>query len=370
MNNTLKDYLFILIALIFLKAGLFVWGVYQFDFEKYPDETVFTIWNHWDALHYQKIAEHGYGKAYEEDDNRFMIFFPPMFPFATSVTEYLTGFSYSTSSFIVSNVFSVFVSFILFSLVKFEFKSREKAYFATLLLNIFPTAYFLFAPYSESIFLFFTLLFFYFLRVRESLLLASLSLAGSMLSRSVGFVLIPVFLFYILTNKKFRFYQILYFLIPAIAFCFQNIIGYLYHDDFMFLYTYRPDYTIKFGSFPFQESFDTFISLWRNPYLLIDKDFSMIRTWSSIFLIGGCIISVYGLKKIPEVYSLFSLIYLLFLSSCTHLIAMPRYVLCCFPLFLILSLVNKRLLFAMIILSSFSLMLYFSSMYVNGLWAF
>ncbi len=326
--------------------------------------------NRWDSRHYLKIAEHGYGKVNENDDNRFLIYFPPLFPFLIFLLNKLSGINFLYSSLIVSNIFSLFSSILLYQIAKYELNSSKKALYSVLLLNIFPTSYFLLLPYSESVFIFFILSFFYFLRVRENLGLSSLSLAGAILTRSIGVVFIPILIWNIY-KEKYKFLEGAFYLtLVCASFLSQNLIGYIYHESFSFIYTYRLSYTIDFGLIPFYESYLILSALVRFPKFLFNFQFWMIHTWSIVFLFLCFFILILRFKYIPKIYSASMFFYLFFLSFCTHLIAMPRYALACVPIYLLLGSIDNWIILKLIVLVSFTMLLYFFNIFIGNSWAF
>lgn len=376
MKNSYRDLVLVAVAVLAVKIIVFIFGVLVFDFVKYPFNTVLSIWNYWDVTHYLRIAEHGYGQAYPGDDNRFLIYFPPLFPFFIYALHFISGLSFAVSAFIVSNFFSLLASFVLFLLVNFETGSKRMSHYAVLFLNLFPTAYFLLVPYSESVFLFFVILTFYNLRVRKNFYGASIAAAAAVLSRSVGFLLIPVLFIWLLANRNreenyFKsIFQLSFISLPVVAFLSQNFVGYFHHNDFMFIFNYRPNYTIQFGTYPFHDMLQAFQSVWNSPALLRDQEFLMTSFWSAVFLFTSSLILLFSCRRINWIYLFFSISYLGFLSSCSHLIALPRYVLCCFPLYLVFVQIKNRFLLHATLIGSFALLLYFTKIYVRGSWAF
>ena len=109
-------------------------------------------WQRFDALHYTRIAAQGY--AHEEDS-----VFPPLYPLLMRVLGGLFGGShaaYLAAGILISNVALLGLLILLHtvgsSMVGEENAARLLVYFA-----LFPTAFFLFAPYTESLFLLLTL---------------------------------------------------------------------------------------------------------------------------------------------------------------------------------------------------------------------
>src|SRR5206468_2793849 len=119
---------------------LFFFGVKSFQVlqDQYPEEGAhpwLAIWNHWDAIHYQTIAQTGY-EASGVSKN-----FYPFFPWCVRMISQLNK-DYLVSAFIVSGVASVIAVVLLRRIVQLEF-SAGVARRAVWFFLIFPTVYFL-----------------------------------------------------------------------------------------------------------------------------------------------------------------------------------------------------------------------------------
>jgi Gpi18-like mannosyltransferase len=113
----------------------------------------------WDSFYYLDIAQHGYhldpGNALSN-----VVFFP-LYPVFIRLGALLTGRDYILAGWLVSMLALFGASLVLRKLIE-EFHPEIKADDALFYLLIFPTAFFLQAVYSESLFLFLSLLTFYF----------------------------------------------------------------------------------------------------------------------------------------------------------------------------------------------------------------
>ncbi|MCB8927490.1 MAG: hypothetical protein H6652_17900 [Ardenticatenaceae bacterium] len=109
-------------------------------------------WQRFDALHYTRIAAQGY--AHEEDS-----VFPPLYPLLMRTLGGLFGGSHAAhlaAGIFISNAALLGLLILLHrvgsAVLGAEHASRLLVYFA-----LFPSAFFLFAPYTESLFLLLTL---------------------------------------------------------------------------------------------------------------------------------------------------------------------------------------------------------------------
>lgn len=108
--------------------------------------TAVTGWESGDALWYLRIGSQGYGV----DDGSGAFF--PLYPFLIRVVGTLLGGHWLLAAYVVSNVALVVALVLLFRLTEREL-GEPLARRAVLYLCAFPTGFFLFAPYSESLFL-------------------------------------------------------------------------------------------------------------------------------------------------------------------------------------------------------------------------
>ncbi len=106
------------------------------------------IWNRWDALNYQKLAQFGYSATGERLP---LLVFYPLYPWTVRLVAFVTR-DYLVSAFIVSTLASLVTAVLLLRLVELDY-SEELAQRAVWFLFIFPTSYFLHIGYTESLFL-------------------------------------------------------------------------------------------------------------------------------------------------------------------------------------------------------------------------
>jgi Gpi18-like mannosyltransferase len=120
----------------------------------YPNTPVdivglFTSWNHWDAANFTYIAEFGYTRV------ELTAFFP-LFPLLIKVIAYLIGNNgYIAIGMLLSNLALLGTMFVLYRIAA-DVLGDQVGRRALLYLCLFPTAFFFFAAYNESLFIFLT----------------------------------------------------------------------------------------------------------------------------------------------------------------------------------------------------------------------
>lgn len=141
---------------------------------------LFTAWERFDALWFLRIAAEGYRVA----DGSAAFF--PLYPLVVRVVSVLLGGHPFAAALLVSNGAFLGALLVLYSLTRFELSERV-ARTTVVLLCCFPTSFFLFAPYSESLFLLLAVTALWAARRRRWSLAAAAGF-GAALTRNVGIV--------------------------------------------------------------------------------------------------------------------------------------------------------------------------------------
>lgn len=117
----------------------------------FPTDTLLGVWQRWDAVHHLNLARLGYSGVSEGDS-----VFYPLYACLTRVVTWLLESDYVVGGLVVSTVAATVTLACLYRLVdrRYGFTSARWAVAA---LAIYPTAFFLIAPYTESLFLALTL---------------------------------------------------------------------------------------------------------------------------------------------------------------------------------------------------------------------
>lgn len=187
-------------GLVFLtmRAALTLLGILAVALIQSPDGATVTpgwhnllgAWNRWDAEWFLGIARQGYD--FENGSGQGPAAFFPLYPLVVRGVAAVTGGAYLGAGLLVSNLFAYLALVAMYALSRLEF-GIPVARRATLYLAVFPTAFFLVAPYSESLFLFAVLVSFIAAR-RGAWGIAALAGAAATATRSIGVVLVPALL--------------------------------------------------------------------------------------------------------------------------------------------------------------------------------
>jgi hypothetical protein len=142
-----------------------------------------TAWERADAQWYLRIASRGY----RADDGSGAFF--PLYPMLTRAVGVVTGGHWLLAAYLVSNGALVVALVLLYRLTALEM-SEAHARRVVVYACVFPTGFFLFAPYTESLFLAFSVGCLYAARRRVWWLAAVLGVLAAA-TRSPGFLLAP-----------------------------------------------------------------------------------------------------------------------------------------------------------------------------------
>ena len=146
-----------------------------------------TSWNRWDAGNFTRIAQYGYQTKYDTA-------FFPLFPWLIKSIAFLFGNNgYIAIGMILSNLALLGALFVLYQ-VAVDALGDQVGRRTLLYLCIFPTAFFFFAAYNESLFLLLTASSFLAMRRQKWWLAGILGLFAA-LTRSAGIFLVIPYLY-------------------------------------------------------------------------------------------------------------------------------------------------------------------------------
>src|SRR5438093_4373641 len=153
-----------------------------------------TSWNHWDAANFTRIAQYGYQTIYDTA-------FFPLFPLLVKCIAFLFGNNgYIAIGMILSNLALLGAFFVLYQIAT-DMLGEQVGRRTLLYLCIFPTAFFFFAAYNESLFLFLTASSFLAMRRQKWWLAGILGLFAA-LTRSAGLLLVIPYLYELWVTRE------------------------------------------------------------------------------------------------------------------------------------------------------------------------
>lgn len=154
-------------------------------------------WNRWDAANYTRIAHYGYLSQNHPNDLAFF----PLFPLLIRASAWIFGNQgHVLLGIIISNIAFLAAMFVVYQLA--EDALGEQVGRRTLLyLCLFPTAFYFFAAYTESLFLLFTAACFLAMRRRRWLIAGIMGFLASM-TRNSGLLLVFPYLYEVWVSRE------------------------------------------------------------------------------------------------------------------------------------------------------------------------
>ena len=363
-RKSLREIAFIVLISI---AGTFLFSyvAYVVTRDTFPPSFL-QIWNHWDTHHYLHIAQGGY---HGTGDRTYLIAFLPLYPLLIKIFSFLLNGNYILSALVVSNISYAVAAYYLYKIVVLDY-SRSIAVRAVIFFSIFPTAYFLHAGYTESLFLALTISSFYYGR-RGRWFLAGFIGMFATATRITGVVLPVALVVEYLEQKKFNIKDIrkdfFWLFLTSIGLISYLMINYLsFGDPLKFLEFQKVKWT-KSLAFPLNGMLVALYSgLGKNP------SFSMITGWSEfIFGAGALVLTFWMAFRFRISYTVFMFLTWICITSTSFWLSIPRYSLTMFPVFIAFALFgeNKEIHYLITFLSLLFLSLYLS-IFIQGSWAF
>lgn len=316
---------------------------------------VWALWQRFDTNWYLKIAQRGY------DANDGSIVFFPMYPALIRLVSAFVGDG-MLAALIVSNGALIGASAFLYRLVEesFDGASARRTVAYTVL---FPTGFFLFAAYTEALFLFFTLGAFVFAR-QHRWCVAALFGALAALTRLQGSLLIvPLALMWWqqsrITHHASRISVYVLLAIPVATLAF------LVSTNLSLLNSYVGELHARFV-LPWDNIIASFALVVNGTASFIDIS-NLVATLG----VGAMLISAW--RRLPREHVLYALLMFLAplfrMTETQPLVSMNRYVLVLFPMFMLLGVWGKNAwVNRAIVYLSFPLQMYFVAQFVLWGW--
>lgn len=332
-------------------------------------------WNQWDAPHYIEIARYGY-------TSRHLTAFFPLFPLLMKAVAFVFGnHLYWLAAMLISNA-ALFGALYMLYQIAAEVLGERGGRRTILYLCLFPTAFFFFAGYNESLFIFLSCSSIFAMRHQKWLLAGGLGLLAS-LTRSAGVLLVLPYLCELWmardrfeTNSWLQFRRLLFKGLPM-ALIPLGLLFYAYYCWRQFgnpmAFSAAEKWWGKGWSFPwsgilgnlhqlfFQQPFGSFLE----PHLLLDLG----------AILAFIVLTILGARRFRLSYTVWN-VALIMLLLCTvssagdYLVSDQRYVLELFPAFILLAsfgLKHPRLHQALLISFPF-LQAILAALFVLGRW--
>jgi hypothetical protein len=328
-------------------------------------------WQRWDAVWYMRIVEQGYHAGNPS------LVFPPLYPILTRVVSALPGVSPLLGGMLVSTM-SAFVAFIFLYRLALGDIGEAAAGRTVVYLAIFPWAYFLMAPYSESLFLATTLSAFFFARQRRWWL-AGLLGAAAALTRVQGVLLLLPLGYETLVQSRSQGAgrggeRLAYFrqnasplaLIPLAPACFAGYLYFAIGDQTLWGSLGGDIWNLHFA-FPWEGVAGSVLAIVQGSPPLLPPILDLAVT----ALFG--ILTVLAFRRLgvgPGLYmAAMLLVPMTKITADDRLMSMTRYVLVLYPGFMLLALAGERpWVNRFMVYTSIALLGFFTAIFVHWVW--
>jgi hypothetical protein len=314
------------------------------------------VWQRWDACWYTKIATYGYAGGDINSVN-----FWPLFPMAIAPLGAILGNAVALAGLIVSGIAYVTAMVGLERLVTRDF-DRETAVRTVVMISIFPTAFFFFTPFTESLFLALAVWCILAARERYWWLALVMGLLASLTRIQGLFLALPI------AWEALKWWQsdrspgyaggstvtgfAARFVAPvaATAAPVAGFLGFVAYTSFV-VGKSNLDAQDAWGGKNFHPPWDVVVAAWS--WAVDHKD--ALQALNLILLIVFVGLIVVGLRKLPVAYSLFAIPQLVLLATRiqpTPLTSTARYLLVLFPAFVLLAQIGDARIRATIMFAS------------------
>lgn len=336
-----------------------------FAFQYYAHEKItsleqfLSIWNRWDAPHYLYIAEHGYTPVPKTliGEDLFIVFLP-FFPALVKVFSFLTLGNFLLAGMFVSILASITASVLLFEITRNKF-GEGTALKSVLFLNIFPTSYFLITPYTESVFLALSLAFYLSEKKGHHVMIIITGIASGL--TRLNSLLLPA-----LALGKKNLKSLIYSLSVPLGFSVYLLLNYAIFGNLFHFIDVLQNHWHKSFSYPWIGIKESIFYAMQQKDWVAKVTFYQEPIFLALILLAG--IYVYKINKAWSFYMISS--FILF-SSTSFILSTPRYALVLFPIFIVLAKWSRnKFLFVSYVIANVGLLLFFTSLFVQGRWAF
>lgn len=294
------------------------------------------LWRRWDSFYILHIAENGYTQVPIG-----VTPYPtlPLYPYAIRA---LTGFTQNNllSGVIITNIAFCLALIFLWKLLCLHYDSSI-ARKSLICLMLFPTSFVFSMIYTESLFFFLAVSGFYF-AYKNRWMIAGICGSLACMTRIIGVILVITYLVIYLEQTGFNFKKIKpnIFWLGLIPFGFlgASLIQYQYsHEHFSFIKS--SDFWGRSITWPWISVINNIKlsrEFWQNG---IFPEMGVIRI---IFLIIVVLALILGLKRLKPSYAAYLCLGLLVPLSSQNLLSFPRFIIICFPLFVIFAIMSKN----------------------------
>ncbi|NQV00170.1 MAG: glycosyltransferase family 39 protein [Parcubacteria group bacterium] len=334
-----------------------------------PITNFFKYFIKWDSGFYLQIAEKGY--YLDQVNNLSNTPFFPLYPLLINLLGNVFGNLYA--GLLISFISTFFACFYLYKLAKTHLKNNA-AFRSVFYFLIFPTAIFLSAIYTESLFMALSIGCFYYAR-RNKWWAAGIFGFFAALTRPQGILLFPVLLFeYVEQNKfdikKLKFNALWTLLIPSGLFVYMYFLKLKFGSLFLFISAQNS--WGRSTSFSAKSVYDTFSNYFYALFFPGSESFTyyLVKDLDLFFFLTFLVLSIIIFVKFRMSYGFYMILSLIIPLMTSSLMSINRFALLLFPTYIFLAKISKNQVvqYSIILLFSFLFVMY-TILFTNWYWA-
>jgi Gpi18-like mannosyltransferase len=343
----------------------------------------FYQFGNFDGVHYVGIAADGYARQFTQA-------FFPLYPMLIKILAPIFLGNFVLAGIAVSSVFTFLACVVLVKLLEKDATrgqtqrsvptknnnfQNENISWVILFFLFFPMAFFLGAIYNEALFLFLVFSCFYFARQKKWWLVGILGAFASA-TRLVGIFLLLAMLWETWVGDRNRILSLQQkiknilplLLIPFGLLAYMVYLQFNFHDGFYFLHVQG-----AFGASRSEGIVFPLVTIWRYVKILATVPLTQynfwVAAWEAGFFLGG--LALLGIAT-QQKYKISSLIFswsafLLPVFTGT-LSSFPRYLMVCFPIYMVLANLKNKFIKISIIIIFIILNFAFTALFTRGNW--
>ena len=322
-----------------------------------------------DGLFYLRIAEKGY--------SQFEHAFFPLYSILIKTLSPVFGRNDLILGLFISNLALLFALLVFKKYIDDLFKDKKLTYWVITFLLIFPTSFFFGSLYTESLFLLFTILTFYFLEKKKFVSASFFSILSS-LTRFIGvFLFIPILIYVLNENSKTiskKIKAFLYIVSPIIGLGIYSTYLFFTTGNFLEFFTSQEAFssgrTTKIILFPqvIYRYIKIFITANLNlQYFVASMEFFVFILFFTVICLQLYLIIKKRVRNTALLsLTAFSLINLLVPTFTGTFLSIPRFALMSLSFFIFIALIKNT--FAKILIAIFFLLLHITllALFIQG----
>ncbi len=331
-----------------------------------PLNVLVAQFDKWDAPHYIALSKDWYVNY--GDPANFIVFFP-LYPLMIRLFTFSAATA-NLSALVVANACSIVALFYLYKLTKLDF-GESTSQKAILFLSVFPTAYFLSAPYTEGLFFATVIASLYYARKGNWLTAGAIGGLAA-LSRLGGLLMLPVLAVEFLYQNRRTLRRVFSL---DFACVFLVLVGFLTYLDINLQVTGNMFTFMTVERVHWYNTLDPWSGFIGAISWAVNSSYpeSVTIGWAPLaFGVFGLVMIAVGFaRRFRPSYLAYMVVTWMLALSTSFWLSVPRYIMAMFPMLMLLAtLIKGKAATAVITVTFGAFLAYFTTLFAAGQWAF